>query len=313
MVEAFRIARYRFDLEAIDQLHMPAYQGSTLRGGFGHAFKQIVCFQPDWRTCTPCARAQQCPYGYIFEARAPADQPGLHHLREIPPPFVIEASSDAPRVYQPGERLGFDVILIGKAIGYLPYFMLAFQELGKAGIGRPAGRYVLQRISAVHPWRDERALVYDGVDMCAGAGLAASWADVSGWAATLPADQLTLHFLTPTDQVSAELRRTAGVPHAGARCCGGSRRWRYFIAARPGPATRRALIAAAGCIDAQPLRRALGRLGSLFGPAAPARQAGRFCRRGHLSRRSRTLPRGAGAWRAGACGQNHRVPATGTT
>lgn len=251
MVEAFRIARYRFDLEAIDQLHMPAYQGSTLRGGFGHAFKQIVCFQPDWRACTPCARAQQCPYGYIFEARAPADQPGLHHLREIPPPFVIEASSDAPRVYQPGERLGFDVILIGKAIGYLPYFMLAFQELGKAGIGQPAGRYVLQRISAVHPWRDERALVYDGVDMCAGAGLAASWADVSGWAATLPADQLTLHFLTPTRikyqqsyvaqpafhmLVRALLRRLSALA--------------LFYCGEAWAGDPRALIAAAECIDA---------------------------------------------------------------
>lgn len=199
MVDSFRVARYRFDLEAVDELHMPGYQGSTFRGGFGHAFKQIVCFRPDWRACTPCARGNTCPYGYLFEASAPADSPGFHNLHEIPPPFMIEAPAGPPRVYRPGEPLGFDLLLVGRAIGYLPYFLLAFQELGRAGIGQPPGRYVLQRISAIHPWRDEQALIYDGVDMrLGGPDLSVSWAAAAERAAMLPADALTLRFLTPT-------------------------------------------------------------------------------------------------------------------
>jgi hypothetical protein len=80
-----------------------------------------------------------------------------------------------------------------------PYFLTAFQELGRAGVGKPAGRYALQRISAVHPWRAERELVYDGVEVRVGErDLSASWADVAAWAKELPGDQLTLRFLTPT-------------------------------------------------------------------------------------------------------------------
>jgi hypothetical protein len=199
MLDSFRIARYRFDLEAVDELHMPAYQGSTFRGGFGYAFKKMVCFQSDWRACTPCSRGNDCPYGYIFETTAPAGLIAPLDMHEITPPFVIEAPSDARRIYRPGERLGFELLLVGRAIAYLPYFLMAFQELGRAGIGKPPGRYVLQRISAVHPWRREHEVVYDGIDVrIGGRDLSIGWADVAAWASELPTDQLTLRFLTPT-------------------------------------------------------------------------------------------------------------------
>lgn len=197
MVASFRIARYRFDLEAVDDLRMPAYQGSTFRGGFGHALKRLVCFTADWRGCTPCSRRLDCPYAYIFESTAPADQPGMHGLNEIPPPFVLEAPAGEPRRYRPGEPLGFELVLVGRAIGYLPYFLMGFQELGRAGVGRPLGRYVLQRIST-RPPAGQQQLVFDGVDMRAGTDASVAWPELAARAAVLPADQLTLRFLTPT-------------------------------------------------------------------------------------------------------------------
>ena len=33
-------------------------------------------------------------------------------------------------------HLGFELVLIGRAIDYLPYFLMSFQELGRAGVGR---------------------------------------------------------------------------------------------------------------------------------------------------------------------------------
>lgn len=199
IAESFRVARYRFDLEAVDELRMPAYQGSTFRGGFGHAFKKMVCFQPAWGACTPCARGNDCPYGYIFETRLDERGGAPFNLHEVTPPFVIEAPSEARRIYQPGERLGFDLLLVGRGISYLPYFLMAFQELGRAGVGKPAGRYVLQRISAVHPWQPESELLYDGVEVrVGGRDLSTSWADVAAWAEGLPCDRLMLRFLTPT-------------------------------------------------------------------------------------------------------------------
>ncbi len=197
MNASFRLARYRFELEALDELCMPAYQGSTFRGGLGHALKRLVCGAPDWRGCAPCARRNDCPYGYLFATTTPPNTPGLHGLHEIPPPFVIEAPAGEPRRYHPGERLGFELVLIGRAIDYLPYFLMSFQELGRAGVGRPAGRYTLRSIHACPPWRGEQ-LVFDGADVHVAAEPGVCWPELAARAAQLPIDRLTLRFLTPT-------------------------------------------------------------------------------------------------------------------
>jgi hypothetical protein len=158
MLESFRLARYRFDLEAVEPLHLPAYKGGTFRGGFGYAFKKMVCIQADWRACTPCKLGNACPYGYIFETTVPEDSQVLRSLREVPTPFVIEPPPDEQMSYQPGDRLAFGLVLVGRGINYLPYFILAFQELGRTGIGKPPGKYALQRIMGVHPWRSTQEL-----------------------------------------------------------------------------------------------------------------------------------------------------------
>ena len=36
----FRLAYYRFVLKATTDIQLPAYKGSSFRGGFGHALKQ---------------------------------------------------------------------------------------------------------------------------------------------------------------------------------------------------------------------------------------------------------------------------------
>lgn len=198
-LNSFRLARYRFDVEAIEPLRLPPYKGSTLRGGFGYAFKKMVCGQGDWRACTPCKRGNECPYGYIFETSVPKDSAVLSNLQDVPIPFVIEPPADRRTTFNAGDRLTFDVLLVGRAINYLPYFLLAFQELGRMGIGQTPGRYVLQRIMAVHPWKDTQEIVYDGVDVhVGGRDLSVSYVDIAACAADLPADCLTLRFLTPT-------------------------------------------------------------------------------------------------------------------
>lgn len=197
---AFRLSRYRFDLEAVDHLRLPAYPGTTFRGGFGHAFKQMVCAQNDWHTCTPCTLGNACPYGYIFEPTLPTASPVFRSIHEVTPPFVIDAGHTGKRQhYPPGASCSFELVLVGRASNYLPYFLLAFQELGRMGIGHPPGRYVLQRIMALHPWQATEELLYDGVDVrVGGRDLSVTAAEVAAGATQLPAHQMTLRFLTPT-------------------------------------------------------------------------------------------------------------------
>jgi CRISPR-associated endoribonuclease Cas6 len=45
----------------------------------------------------------------------------------------------------------FGLVLVGKAIDFLPYFIVAFREMGRAGLGRGRSRWHLERV-------EERAL-----------------------------------------------------------------------------------------------------------------------------------------------------------
>jgi CRISPR-associated endoribonuclease Cas6 len=195
---AFRTVHYRFDIQAVDELRLPVYKGSTLRGGFGYAFKKMVCVNDNWRACTPCQLGNACPYGYIFETSPPEDSAALSNLQDVPVPFVVEPPLEEETDYAPGDRLGFNVVLVGRARNYLPYFILAFEELGRSGIGHPRGQYVLQRISAIHPWHSTSELIYDGVEVrVGGRDLRVTLSDVAQRAAALPANRLTLRFTTP--------------------------------------------------------------------------------------------------------------------
>jgi hypothetical protein len=47
----------------------------------------------------------------------------------------------------PGDAVIFNLLLIGRAIDYLPYFIYTFEELGKVGIGKGRGKYSLTYVS----------------------------------------------------------------------------------------------------------------------------------------------------------------------
>jgi len=62
-----------------------------------------------------------------------------------------------PRLY-PEDNL----VLIGKAIEFLPYFIFAFAEMGRHGIGVDRGRYKIDSITDQFGENDN--LIFDGKD-----------------------------------------------------------------------------------------------------------------------------------------------------
>ncbi len=142
---AIRVAQFRFILRAEEPMRLPAYAGSTLRGGFGHAFKRAVCVVRHGE-CDRCLIRQQCPYQYVFETPPPADTEMLRKYPAAPHPFVIEPPLDGRRSYAAGDSLNFGLTLIGRGIDYLPYFIVAFEEFGRTGLGRSHGRFRLAEV-----------------------------------------------------------------------------------------------------------------------------------------------------------------------
>lgn len=145
VLEEIGLSAFEFVIQAEGQLLLPEYKGSTLRGAFGHAFKQVAC-PLKGRPCPTCLLGPKCAYFTIFETPPPPDARRLRKYSNIPHPFVLLPPSEPKQVYAPGESLSFGLRLVGRAADYLPYFVLAFSELGKVGLGKGRGCYRLQEV-----------------------------------------------------------------------------------------------------------------------------------------------------------------------
>ncbi|HHT9145919.1 MAG TPA: hypothetical protein ACFYD4_09605, partial [Candidatus Wunengus sp. YC61] len=159
MLETFWLAKFRFTICAKEHIRFPTYKGSAFRGGFGYAFKRVVCVTKN-RECDDCILKQKCIYSYIFETPPPEDTEMLRLYPKVPHPFVIEPPITEKQTFEPGETFSFHLILIGNAIDYLPYFIYTFTELGKQGIGQGRGKYDLVQVEGIG-FENEAVQIYN--------------------------------------------------------------------------------------------------------------------------------------------------------
>ncbi|MCX7770462.1 MAG: CRISPR system precrRNA processing endoribonuclease RAMP protein Cas6 [Proteobacteria bacterium] len=136
-----------FVIEPIHELNLPYFKGSTFRGVFGNAFRKVVCTLKRM-DCHECILKSSCIYAYVFETSPSGETAilNMHKYKSIPHPFVIEPPLHNGRIYRAGEEITFSLIIIGKAIDYLPYFIYTFDVCGEVGIGRGRGKFILKRV-----------------------------------------------------------------------------------------------------------------------------------------------------------------------
>lgn len=185
--------KFLLTLSALEPITLPPYKGSTLRGGFGHAFKKVVCTIRN-KECDDCLLKSRCIYSYVFETPPPQDSQILRKYEKAPHPFVIEPPFETKTHYQPGDTVNFGLILLGKAAEYLPYFIYTFEELGKIGIGKGRGRYELREVSC------EGRQIYNSVERQLKSTPPCSPSLLKRGSGGVGSDShfLTLNFLTPT-------------------------------------------------------------------------------------------------------------------
>jgi hypothetical protein len=191
-------ARYRVVFEAVEPLDLPAYLGSTLRGAFGHAFRAVACPAPRGMECPV---PSQCPYHVIFETSPPPGSDALRTHDEISRPFVISplnSKSDehgVRRMFRPGNEISFDLVLIGRAQEFFPYFVVALREVDR--IGRARRAVGVRRIDALGTDQMDSRVVYESTDNLV-RGSADSVTLEQYDTAISPLDSLTVEFLTQT-------------------------------------------------------------------------------------------------------------------
>lgn len=126
-----------FELDFAEPIDNAGFIGSTLRGGFGYVFRRIACGLKRQKDCKACILYGKCVYSIIFESPVPSDASIMRKYPYSPHPFVFSYTNDTScnRENAPCKK-NIRILIIGKAIEYIPYFIYTIKEFGKTGFGK---------------------------------------------------------------------------------------------------------------------------------------------------------------------------------
>ncbi len=158
---SFELMAFRLEFVARDAVYFPpGKSGNVVRGAFGTIFRHLVCLDQchDSRNCEERAT---CAYARIFEPVAVAAE-GPSGLHDWPRPFVFRAAHLDGETIDPGKPFHFDVHLFDLKDPAIVYFVLAFAQIVKEGIGPRRGRAALVRASQLDAAGRIAAQIYNG-------------------------------------------------------------------------------------------------------------------------------------------------------
>lgn len=173
------IASFIFILESLDSVSLPFYTGSTFRGVFGSSLKRVTCTlsrinsfnrnpveekieNPINNNCFSCMFESSCPYMRIFEGRADKELSFPKTIQTTVHPYILEPpfNSDS-HIYSKGEEIEVGLNLVGECINDLPYFIAAFSEFEKIGIGKNKGHLSLKSVLLKTTNKTKPTIVYE--------------------------------------------------------------------------------------------------------------------------------------------------------
>jgi hypothetical protein len=155
----FRFHPLRFSFIALQSVYFPPGKSANiLRGAFGIIFRRIAC-TPDCGDAQVCELAACCPYARMFE---PSALGGPSGFADLPRPFVFRATHLDGRTMGPDESFSFDLNLFDLQSPAIAYLILAFGQLGQAGLGPGRGRAHLAEVSQLDEQGRTITRIYDG-------------------------------------------------------------------------------------------------------------------------------------------------------
>jgi len=139
-LQAIRFIRVRAVFEAMDTVNLPPYKGSAFRGCLGDALRRIACRKPAG-ICRKCRDVHTCSVALLYESPLPDNHPLKGKYNRSPHPYIIEPMPDTTMEFTAGQTFGFDVVLIGSAMQYLPLLVQGISVMGSLGIGKNRGHF----------------------------------------------------------------------------------------------------------------------------------------------------------------------------
>lgn len=209
-IPAIPYVRLRMTLQAEEPAVLPPFQGSMLRGAFGHALRRTVCAMGPEQECASCMLRHACHYTRIFEPYVEGEPPPfLRGIDQAVRPYVFEpfgGIDHGEARLAPGDPLQFDLLLFGQAVELQAYAFLAVERMARAGLGAGRQRFRLARVEAPGPDGTRRELFSAGSPPSTEPAPAVVPAE-----AVVPSGRLALRLETPLrvkvrDQLSGQPR-----------------------------------------------------------------------------------------------------------
>lgn len=207
MMFSLTTTHLRFVCEATTplRLEVETYRaGQNLRGALGQVMTRAHC-TGDARDA---AHVATCPVHWLLAAN---EKPGQERRGYTIVPPLPHRDDSSNRLHAPSERFEFGITLFGDALKFLPYFVLAVPEMGRAGVGIGRGKFALKSVWAENPLSGERecllaendnlvhtptlTLTHAQVEQVASAGRQVADGDSK---IENQKSNLAVHFLTPT-------------------------------------------------------------------------------------------------------------------
>lgn len=194
--------------EAKTPIALDKYCGSALRGAFFRAIWGRFCTNRKSPTCRECPLVMACPVASLV---APLRDEGTSG-HDVPRPYIISPPCKEPNSYEQGESFIFGLSLVGTSTKLFPYVIRSFQEMENSTIGHPLselrgrrGQFRILEIRAYHPLTKERQVLWKKDDIRPQKPqLCVTSIDIAKYAQELPTDNITIHFLSPTQLIFDE-------------------------------------------------------------------------------------------------------------
>lgn len=128
------------------EIKLPEFDGSFLRGAFGHALRETACVNPEL-PCMKCIHTSRCLYFQIFETTDPSQK--NNGFVNKPHPYILKLDKANP--FSSSKEIHFSMILLGDWSLYLPYLVYSFKKMGELGLGKNRIPFQLKEVrDAIH-------------------------------------------------------------------------------------------------------------------------------------------------------------------
>ncbi len=205
MFKDFKIAHYRLSVEPVDGgAVLPSYKATIfLQKEFKEIFHRYSCkMQRD--ECGDCLLKFNCAYALMFENLASTSQ-GFQRYGSVPAPFVWQPPLEKKTEYIKGEKIIFNLVLLGKGVEFAELLIRVFQEFVEKWLAAGKGSLTLKNVMAENYFSGEQQQIFEkGEENIAKTNLFIEGNQIENWAKENSASKsFSLLFLTPaliTDQ-----------------------------------------------------------------------------------------------------------------